>query len=455
MPAVEDERCRVTIVGEHRRIDLSVPAHAAIAEYTPMLLRACGQSTADDTFPPAWSLALPGSRAFAPETSLAESGVVDGATLYLRDFAAGEHDEAEVADLAEEIGSANRTGRVWDATARARSSVVAGIAVLVGAFAQLDGPGPGRPLAGFGALIAGICLALLAAHATRRGWSLPAGLRLTAALAAVPLCAAAALALPTARTDTPALLVAGGIGALLGAVAARAAVPHPLTTAVLALTALCVPVTAALALSGAGLLESAAVVVVVLLGVLAVAPTATGHLIALSGTALDGGQGGDSAHGQVAGLVADARRLLIGLTVLCATLLVPALVLLAAADQVWALALSAAAGLALLLRAGLLNAFGAVLPQLVAGTAGLGACLALAPAAAGAPAWTGPAALIVVGLAVLARGTSRIFGDTDDEEAERPAWMSTLGLLLSVLTVPLALGVFGLFGHLQSMGTSL
>ncbi|NED90448.1 hypothetical protein G3I76_61510, partial [Streptomyces sp. SID11233] len=113
------------------------------------------------------------------------------------------------------------------------------------------------------------------------------------------------------------------------------------------------------------------------------------------------------------------------------------------------------AGLALLLRAGLLNAFGAVLPQLVAGTVGLGACLALAPAAAGAPAWTGPAALIVAGLAVLARGTSRIFGDTHDEETERPAWMSTLGLLLSVLTVPLALGVFGLFGHLQSMGTSL
>ncbi|MET7695306.1 type VII secretion integral membrane protein EccD [Streptomyces sp. NPDC005483] len=451
---MEDERCHVTIVGQRRRVDLSVPVHAAIAEYTPILLRECGEVTADDTFPPAWSLALPGARPFPPEATLAESGVVDGATLYLRDFAAGEFEEIEVTDLEEEISAANRDALAYDPVARARTAVVAGIAALVAAFVTFDAVGPARPTAGFGALVAGACLVLLAAHATRRGWGLPTGIRLTVALAAVPLFVTAALALPAVRGGVGPALAGAGAGALLGAVAARLAVPHLCSTVVLACATLYLPVAAGLAFFGANLLETAAVVVVLLLGVIAVAPTATGHLVALNGASgRDGDPGTGEGQGEVAGLVTGARRLLVAVVVLCAVLLTPALVLLAAADQVWAVALCAVASCSLLLRAGLLNALGAVLPQLAAGAVGIAACLALVPGSFGAPDWIGPVVLIIVAVAVLARGTVRIFGEPDEAD-ERPVWMSTLGLFLAVAAVPLAVGVFGVFGMMRSMGES-
>ncbi|GGM21393.1 hypothetical protein GCM10010129_77120 [Streptomyces fumigatiscleroticus] len=451
---MEDERCHVTIVGQRRRVDLSVPVHAAIAEYTPMLLQECGQGTADDTYPPAWSLALPGARPFPPESTLAESGVVDGATLYLRDVAADEHDEIEVTDLAEEIVSANRSGLAWDAVARAHTMMVAGVAAVVAAFLVLTTTGPARPTAGFGALLAGACLALVAAHATRRGWSLPAGVRLAAALSAVPLTIAAALALPAFRQSVSSALVAAGAAALLGAAAARFAVPHLLSLVVLAFAGLFLPVTVVLSVVGADRVESAAVIVVVLLGVLAVAPTATGHLVALSGGAAVEGGSPAGAEGGVVHMVAEARRLLIGVTIVCCAVAVPALVLLAAASQVWAVALCGTVSFALLLRAGLLNALGAVLPQLAAGGIGLASGLTVAPASFGAPDWLGPVVLVLLAVASLGLGTARVFGDYD-ETTERPAWMGSLGLLLSVLSVPLAVGVFGVFGQLQNMGQSL
>ncbi|WP_372346725.1 EsaB/YukD family protein [Streptomyces sp. KL116D] len=452
---MEDDRCHVTIVGARRRVDLSVPVYATIAEYTPMLLRACGQETTDDTFPPVWSLALPGARPFPPEATLAESGVVDGATLYLQDAAAGEFDEAEVSDLEEQVDEVNRSGLSWDAGARAHALLLGAVAALVAGFALLVAQRPAQPVGGIGALLAGSGPALLAAHATRRAWSLPVGVRLAMALSAVPLYATAALSVPLAREHLSTALVAAGMGLVLGSAVARLAVPHLLTLAVLTASALFLPTAVGLGLAGADLTLSAGVVAVLLLGLLAVAPTATGHLVALAGGAPGAADREPAGRGpDVTELAWQARRLLTGVAVLCALVLTPALVLLAAADDAWPVALCACVSLALLLRAGLLNALGAVLPQLVAGVTGLASCLALAPASFGAPSWAGPAALVLAALAALGLGLARVFG-SPDRVGERPVWMSSLGLFLSVVSVPLALGVFGVFGDLLSLGAGL
>ncbi|PSM43000.1 hypothetical protein C6Y14_12555 [Streptomyces dioscori] len=451
---MEDDRCHVTIVGTRRRADLSVPVHATIAEYTPALLRACGQETTDDTFPPVWSLALPGARPFPPEATLAESGVVDGATLYLQDAAAGEFDEAEISDLEEQVDEVNRSGLVWDAVSRAHTLLLGAAAALTVGFAVLVAHPPAQPAGGIGALLAGSCLALLAAHATRRQWSLPTGVRLAMALSAVPLYSTAALSVPAAREHLSTALVACGMGLVLGSAVARLAVPRLLPLAVLALSCLFLPTVVGLGLAGADLTQSAAVVVVLLLGLLAVAPTATGHLVALAGGQAAAGNGQAGPDVEVTELARRARRLLTGVVVLYSLVLIPALLLLAVTDDVWAVTLSACAGLALLLRAGLLNALGAVLPQVAAGVSGLAGCLALAPVSFGVPYWAGPAALVVVALAVLGLGLARVFGSPDSVR-ERPGWMSSLGLFLSVVSVPLALGVFGLFGDLLDLGAGL
>lgn len=51
-----DQQCRVTVVGQRRRVDLAVPATAPIGEYVGELAGMCGESD-DDAMPAAWSLA--------------------------------------------------------------------------------------------------------------------------------------------------------------------------------------------------------------------------------------------------------------------------------------------------------------------------------------------------------------------------------------------------------------
>src|SRR4051812_49486988 len=170
---VDDERCRITVVGTRRRVDLAVPARAAIAEYTPALLRLTGQEEEDETFPAVWSLALPGAKPFSPGASLTESGVADGATLYLRDMAAGEFDEPLITDLDELVGEANEEGLSWDTRHRALTLLFLGLGGMAGAlgrFVGLSADSPRFPLVGLAALVAGFGLALLAWHAPRRHW---------------------------------------------------------------------------------------------------------------------------------------------------------------------------------------------------------------------------------------------------------------------------------------------
>src|SRR3954469_8085733 len=270
---VDDERCRITVVGARRRVDLAVPARAPIAEYVPELTRLCGQET-DGTFPGSWSLALPGARPFPLGASLVEAQVVDGATLYLRDVVEGETDEPVVTDLevlAEEVrGGWDR----WTTRHRILATVGVGLSVLLGAVALLTFTSPSSPAAVI-TIIAGSGVAVLAGTAARREWALPAPLRTAVAMAACPLYALAGYALPTSANTAGTGIAAG---AAIGALAAALALPDVSTLLVLLLAVIAVPVTILLTVVHATLVESASVTSVVALIALSAAPAVAGRL---------------------------------------------------------------------------------------------------------------------------------------------------------------------------------
>ncbi|SEO71594.1 type VII secretion integral membrane protein EccD [Actinacidiphila rubida] len=452
---MENERCHVTVVGARRRVDLAVPADAAIAEYTPALLTLLGEVEFDDTLPPVWSLALPGGPPFGPQASLRECGVVDGATLYLRDAATGEFDEPVVTDLEEKVEEAGEEVSVWGRRTRAYTTLVLGVLGMIAGFVALGATG-GRstvlPAAAGAAVLVAFSLLALVWQATRQGWSLPLGLRLVMACAAVPLLAVAAASLPPATSgDGPhagAVLVALCAGAVLGALAALLAVRHATTLMAAAMAGFALVLTVCLTAGHASLLESAAVVGVALLAVLGVAPRLSGHFAVLAGHS--GGADGRRGEADVSHLVRRGRRLLVGTNVVVSVVATACLLVLGSAHQRYAVALAACLGLAFVLRAGRLTVASAVVPVVLAGATGLTATLLTAPGTFGAPDWTGATVLVAAAVLALAVGLVRAF--RTDAPDVRPAWIDPFAGFLTVVCVPLVVGVFGVYGAMMNSG---
>ncbi|SEG18741.1 type VII secretion integral membrane protein EccD [Actinacidiphila yanglinensis] len=448
---MENERCHVTVVGARRRVDLAVPAEAAIAEYTPALLQLVGQVEFDETLPPVWSLALPGAVPFAPEASLRESGVADGATLYLRDVAADEFDEPVVTDLEETVARTDQGFRVWNRRSRAYTTLILGVLSLIAGFVVLARTG-GRdsvlPATRACAVLVALSLAVLAWQATRQGWSLPLRLRLIMAYAAMPLLAVAGATLPRPSSVAP-VLVALGAGALLGALIGLLAIRHATTLLAVAITALALALTACLTAAHATLPEASAVVGVTLLAVLGAAPGLSGHFAVLAGSSGSAADGHDDEAGVVS-LVKRGQRLLIGTNLLVSAVAAACLVVLGSTHQAFAVALAGCLGVALVLRAGRLTMAPAVVPVVVAGTTGLAATLTRAPGAFGAPGWAGPAVLLGAAVLALAAGLGRAFRGAGT--SARPSWIDPLSGFLMVACVPLAVGVFGVYGTLLNAG---
>ncbi|WP_327365076.1 type VII secretion integral membrane protein EccD [Streptomyces sp. NBC_01217] len=449
---MENERCHVTVVGARRRVDLAVPAHAAIAEYTPTLLGLVGQVEFDETFPPVWSLALPGAPPFSPEASLRESGVADGATLYLRDAAVGEFDEPVVTDLEESVGKVGDDVAVWGWRPRAYTTLVLGILTLIAGFVTLTWSDVGatiRPATGVGAMVVAFSLTLLTWHATRQRWSLPLGLRLIIAYSAVPLLAVAAASVPVATVNTGSMLLALSVGGVIGALAGLLAVRHATTLMAVAITVLALVLTASLTLGQVTLLEASAVVAITMMAVLGAAPKAAGHFAVLAGP----DSGGADAYADEAGvlhLVKRGQRLLIGTNTLGSLVVAACLMVLGSAHQSFAVALTGCLGLTLILRAGRLTIAAAVVPLVAAGTIGLATAVIKAPGNFGAPIWTGPVALLGAAVLALAFGLSRVF--RADATEERPSWIDPLAGFFLVISVPLAVGVFGVYTSLLHSG---
>ncbi|HVQ92352.1 MAG TPA: type VII secretion integral membrane protein EccD [Mycobacteriales bacterium] len=75
----------VSVAGPHGRVDLSLPADAALAELLPALLRFCQQNPAvDPGYPSGWTLQRLGRPPFDPSLSVAALGIRDGEVLHLR-----------------------------------------------------------------------------------------------------------------------------------------------------------------------------------------------------------------------------------------------------------------------------------------------------------------------------------------------------------------------------------
>ncbi|WP_225847510.1 type VII secretion integral membrane protein EccD [Streptomyces sp. HPF1205] len=447
---MENERCHVTVVGARRRVDLAVPADAAIAEYAPTLLTLLEEVEFDDTFPSVWSLALPGGAPFAPETSLRECGVVDGTTLYLRDAAAGEFDEPVVTDLEEKVEEAGEDVGVWGRRTRAYTTLVLGVLGLIAGFVALVWTGGRETVlaaAGAAAVVIVLPLLVLVRQATRQGWSLPLGLRLVLAHCAVPLLAVAAASLAAAGSGAGSAVVAPIAGAVLGSLAALLAIRHATTLMAAVLAGFALVLAVCLTAGHATPLEAAAVVGVAMPAALGVAPRLSGHFAVLAGR-----PGGATGQGDedVLLLVRRGRRLLIGTNLVVSAVAAACLLVLGSAHQRYAVALAGCLGLALVLRAGRLTPAPAVVPVVLAGTIGLSATLIKAPGTFGAPRWAGAAVLVVAAVLALSVGLFRVF--RTDAPDTRPSWIDPFAGFLLVVCVPLAVGVFGVYGAMMNSG---
>ncbi|MGH3342641.1 MAG: EsaB/YukD family protein, partial [Carbonactinosporaceae bacterium] len=75
--------CRITVIGPERRVDLAVPAAAAVAEVLPEFVRLCGvPDTSGDLR--RWSLGRLSGEELPGTSSLGDCGVLDGQVLVLR-----------------------------------------------------------------------------------------------------------------------------------------------------------------------------------------------------------------------------------------------------------------------------------------------------------------------------------------------------------------------------------
>jgi type VII secretion integral membrane protein EccD len=451
---VDDERCRITVVGTRRRVDLAVPARAPLAEYMSTLTGLCGEQV-DETLPAALSLALAGQRPIPLGSSLFEAEVMDGATLYLRDLLEGETDEPLIADIDELVEDASGRRARWTRRHFAFATPIIALAAIVASTAALVIGSPATPLSGLVAFALGSGLALVAGVAgRRRHHPLPAPLTLAVALAACPAMALAGYALPIARHGGGAALISVIAGTVVGAFMALLAAPGACTLTVQAFGLLILPLAVLLVVVGASAVEAAATAGVSALAVLSVAPTLAGRLAVMASRPRDS-SADDGDFDELAGTVARSRRTLITVTLVASLVLAGCVVALAGSRDYYAAGLAACLSLAALVRSGHTNVPGAVGSVLVAGSAGLAATVIQVPGhllATGPQA--GPIAVCGIGVVVLCAGIT-MAARPATVPRRSPSWLSSLGALLSVLTMPLALGVFGVFEYLAGLGSHL
>lgn len=446
-----DERCRVTVVGERRRVDLALPAQAPIAEYAPRLATLCGQSE-PEAMPPVWSLAESGGAPMAPGDSLAAAGVVDGATLYLRDQRAAELSELTVTDLEEQVTNAREDGTLWSARRRAQCVLGAGLLVMILSAGWLSA----HRLAGEWVVLfalAAPCSALLAWYAERKNWPLPRSVRQLLALAACPLLVCAGLGAPVQGPVATPMLLSGT--AVIGALAGLIAMPTPATVVLQLLTMTTALFLVPLTVLHADVTGAAAVLATALFLLSGLLPRVTSQIAVLTPSGPDTSAPAMDS-GDVAAVVRRGNGLLTFLSVVTGAVLTACLLTLSASRGGCALALVACVSVGLLLQAGSVRVLTGVVPQLVAGVLGLLALVVRIPAYFFDAATAGPLTGFAGGAVLVACGLFLAFGAAlRPVEQERPTWPGALATFLFVACLPLAAGVFGLFGWLANLGSSL
>ena len=439
------------MVGERKRVDVALPAGAPLYEYSSSLARLC-ELPEDELLPPAWSLAPVGRRPLALETSLAAAGIVDGAVLHLRDLLAGEADTAVVLDLDEEVTEAAARLAAWPWDRARRSLALLTLAALwllaVPVLLAATLPRASVLASGLPAILCALLAAGLAFAARRGDWPVPPRLRVLTSLVAVPDAALAAARIAGPQVPAAHTALDAALGALLGSVAVLLAAPGLAAVALSLSLVFGLAVTSVLGVLGAAPVECAALVAATALGIGSFAPWTVGRFVAYS---MDERRLGEADSDTIAGLVLQSRQLLTAVRSVIALLLGVSSVLLAGSGDPYGLGLAGAVALALFVRTSAFRLFVEALPALAAGSAGVLTIAYELPARLAAPAWAGPAAVSFLGLGL---GLVTVWSMTrgDRREPRRPGWHALTDSLFSTASVPLAVGVFGVYAHMVAMG---
>lgn len=445
-----DERCRITVVGDRGRVDLAVPARAPIAAYVSTLADLCGEPDTD-AMPAAWSLAPADGGPFQPGVSLESAGVLDGETLYLRDVVQGEFDGPVVADIEEQVAEIEDDGRTWNSRARAHTTLSLGLLIVLAAVGALGLGADGTPLLVPLLFAVGVASAVVAWVAGLKIWPVPTVVRLALAVATCPILASAALALPMSNARSSVIVTA--VSASIGAFAAYLAVPAIATMVLQAICALDLVLAVPLALLRADLLEAAAVVAVTLFLILGALPRIAAQIATVPP--------GTAEMEDLAGTVHRVQGVLVFLNALCCLVMAVCLTVLAGSRDWYALGLALLLSLAQLCRATSARLRAVVAVILLSGTVGLVALSIRAPAAvldrlgsSGPPGWAGPMAALWVGVIVVWCGLVMCFRSSLQQADldQRWRWPAGVATVLGVISVPLAVGVFGVYDALMRAG---
>lgn len=167
---------RVTIAGDDRQVDISLPASAPVAEQLPMVLRLLSIPSA--AVPRGWVLSTPELGTLPRDRSLDEVGILDGMVLYLTPAPAAaappyvDDVESAAADTVAEIAPAF--------TAEHRRSGIAGLMapiLLAATIASVFAPGP---VSWLGAALAAVVALTVGALVTERGGGYAAAIAIPA-----------------------------------------------------------------------------------------------------------------------------------------------------------------------------------------------------------------------------------------------------------------------------------
>jgi type VII secretion integral membrane protein EccD len=156
---------RVTIAGEDRQVDVSLPAAGPIAEQLPMVLRLL--SVPSTPVPRRWVLSTPELGVLPRDRSLDDSGILDGMVLHLTD--AQDSALAPFVDDVEATAADTTAENAPPFTAEHRRSCVAGLLAVVLLAAVVVSALAPSPLSWLGAALTGVVALTVGALIGERG----------------------------------------------------------------------------------------------------------------------------------------------------------------------------------------------------------------------------------------------------------------------------------------------
>jgi len=191
---------------------------------------------------------------------------------------------------------------------------------------------------------------------------------------------------------------------------------------------------------------------VVALIALSAAPAIAGRLAAVV-PARGNEDGSADPAAEIATVMRRGRGALIALVLILSLVVIACLLVLADSNDLFSVALAMCVGLALLAQAGESVVPVTVMSRLAAGSAGLAALALRAPVHLLHLRST-PMVLLVCAVGAVFLGVGCLAGRRSSAASpgERPSWLGTLGTVLVAFSVPLAVGVFGVFGELAHFG---